>query len=146
MADILEAAGREAGGTRSILRLIRSSPTTSPETSALRAEVEGLRLALSIARDALREERSDKEHWREEAKYLRRLLAGAKAKPEIVHVPDSETPQVIEGPALATAVETEPDHSTSELAAAALIAPARQFRWWGRLFANRGGQAARESA
>jgi 1,4-alpha-glucan branching enzyme len=39
MADILEAAGREAGGTRSILRLIRSSPTTSPETSALRAEV-----------------------------------------------------------------------------------------------------------
>jgi hypothetical protein len=45
MADILEAAGREAGGTRSILRLIRSSPTTSPETSAMRAELEGLRLA-----------------------------------------------------------------------------------------------------
>jgi hypothetical protein len=134
MADILEAAGGVAGGTRSILRLIRSSPTTSPETSAMRAEVEGLRLALSIAQDSLREERSDKEHWREEAKYLRRLLTGVKAKPEIIHVPDSETPQVIEGRALATPAETGPDHPTSELAAAASV-PARQFRWWGRLFA-----------
>jgi hypothetical protein len=136
MADILEAAGREAaGGTRSILRLIRSSPTTSPETSALRAEVEGLRLALSIAQDALREERSDKEHWREEAKHLRQLLAGGKAKPEIIHVPDPVTPQVIEGPALAPALETEPDPSTTEVAKVSLVKPAERYRWWGRLFA-----------
>jgi hypothetical protein len=55
-----------------ILRLIRpSAPATNPETATLRAEVEGLRLALSLAQEALREERADKEHWRDEAKQLR---------------------------------------------------------------------------
>jgi len=51
-----------------ILQLIRpSAPANNPETAALRAEVEGLRLALSLAQEALREERADKEHWRDEA-------------------------------------------------------------------------------
>ena len=52
-----------------ILQLIRHSASASnPETAALRAEVEGLRLALSLAQEALREERADKEHWRDQAK------------------------------------------------------------------------------
>ena len=66
--DTSATATRETGGTKSILRLIRSTPASNPETGALRAEVEGLRLALSIVQEALREERSDKEHWRDEAK------------------------------------------------------------------------------
>ena len=61
MADTFETAAREPGGAKStILRLIRPSANTSnSETAALRAEIEGFRLALSIAQDALREERCD---------------------------------------------------------------------------------------
>ena len=86
MADTSATAKRETGGTKSILRLIRSTPASNPETGALRAEVEGLRLALSIAQEALREERSDKEHWRDEAKQLRQLLSGQKPEPKIINV------------------------------------------------------------
>ena len=90
MADTFEPAAREPGGAKStILRLIRPSANTSnPETAALRAEIEGFRLALSIAQDALREERCDKEHWRDEAKCLRQLLAGHEMKPAIINVPE----------------------------------------------------------
>jgi hypothetical protein len=87
MADTtLGSAGREVGvGKSAILRLIRpSAPASNPETAALRAECEGLRLALSLAQEALREERSDKEHWRDEAKHLRQLLGGPKREPEII--------------------------------------------------------------
>jgi hypothetical protein len=135
MADMVETARREARSTKSILRLIRSSSTANPETAALRAEVDGLRLALSIAQDALREVRCDKEHWREEAKHLRQLIAGAKPKPALMHLPDPQTSQVIDGPALAPGVENEPERPTSEAAEASSVAPARRFRWWGRLFA-----------
>jgi hypothetical protein len=57
MADTtLGSAGR-------VLRLIRpSGPANNPEMVALRAECEGLQLALSLAQEALREERSDEEH------------------------------------------------------------------------------------
>jgi hypothetical protein len=58
---------RQVSQSPPILRLIRPVPTSSPETATLRAEIEGLRLALSIAQDALREERADKQHWRDEA-------------------------------------------------------------------------------
>jgi hypothetical protein len=138
MADALGTAAREAGGAKStILRLIRPSATASnPETAALRAEVEGLRLALSIAQDALREERSDKEHWRDEAKHLRQLLAGHKPKLEIINVPGPEVaPQVVEAPALASAVEAEPENRPSSEMASAHSAPSAPHRWWGRLFA-----------
>jgi len=65
---------------------------TWPETAALRAEVEGLRLALSLAQEALREERADKEHWRDEAKQLRELLAATKREPEIILAADEIIP------------------------------------------------------
>ena len=69
---------------RGVLRLIRpSGPANNPEMVALRAECEGLQLALSLAQEALREERSDEEHWRDEAKHLRELLAAPKREPEI---------------------------------------------------------------
>jgi hypothetical protein len=124
----------------SILRLIRPSVAASnPETAALRAEVEGLRLALSIAQEALREERADKDHWRDEAKQMRQLLAGTKPGPEII-LPIASSPElapeVVDAPALAPAVEAAADDQpSSELAAAETTAAARPFRWWGRLFA-----------
>jgi hypothetical protein len=136
MADTSATATRETGGTKSILRLIRpSTPAINPETVALRAEVEGLRLALSIAQEALREERSDKEHWRDEAKHLRQLFAGHKPEPKTIDVPCPEVaPPVVEAPALAPVAETEPQARISpEMAAAHSAAPAL-FRWWGRLF------------
>jgi hypothetical protein len=121
-----------------ILRLIRpSAPVSNPETAALRAEVEGLRLALSLAQESLREERVDKEHWRDEAKHLRELLAASKREPEVIlATPEIVTPEptpepnVVEAPALSPVAEAEPD-----LAPAQSAAPAPRFRWWGRLFA-----------
>jgi hypothetical protein len=137
MADTSTTATRETGGAKSILRLIRSTPASNPETAALRAEVEGLRLALSIAQEALREERSDKEHWRDEAKHLRQLFAGHNPEPKTIDVPGPEVaPPVVEAPALASnAAETaQEDRMSPEMAAAHSTAPA-PFRWWGRLFA-----------
>jgi hypothetical protein len=129
MADTLEPAVREIGVAKStILRLIRPVPTSSPETATLRAEVEGLRLALSIAQDALREERADKQHWREEAKHLRQLLAGLKPEAEITLAAEAVT----DAPALAPAA-SEPDCPSTEMGAADLAG--RRYRWWGRLFA-----------
>ena len=130
MADTLEPAVREIGVAKStILRLIRPVPTSSPETATLRAEVEGLRLALSIAQDALREERADKQHWRDEAKNLRQLLARHKPESEITLAPEAVT----DAPALAPAADAEPDCPSTEMGAAD---PAgRRYRWWGRLFA-----------
>jgi hypothetical protein len=57
MADTLGSATREVGVAKStILRLIRpSAPASNSETAALRAECEGLRLALSLTQEALRE-------------------------------------------------------------------------------------------
>jgi len=110
MADTFETAAREPGGAKStILRLIRPSANTSnPETAALRAEIEGIRLALSIAQDALREERCDKEHWRDEAKRLRQLLAGHETKPAIINVPEPKAgPEAVLALALAPTVEPE---------------------------------------
>jgi hypothetical protein len=137
MADTSETAAREIGATKSILRLMRpSTPTSNPETAALRAEVEGLRLALSIAQEALREGRSDKEHWRDEAKHLRQLFAGRKPEPKTIDVPAPEVaPPVVEAPALApiTAEIAQEDRISPEVAPAHSAAPA-PFRWWGRLF------------
>jgi hypothetical protein len=113
MADMSATATRETGGTKSILRLIRSTPASNPETGALRAEVEGLRLALSIAQEALREERSDKEHWRDEAKQVRQLLAGQKPEPKIINVAAPEAPHTVEAPTLGPALETEPEKRPS---------------------------------
>jgi hypothetical protein len=130
MADTLEPAVREIGVAKStILRLIRPVTTNSPETATLRAEVEGLRLALSIAQDALREERADKQHWREEAKHLRQLLAGLKPEAEITLAAEAVT----DAPALAPAADSEPDCPSTEMGAADLAG--RRYRWWGRLFA-----------
>ena len=135
MADMSATATRETGGTKSILRLIRSTPASNPETGALRAEVEGLRLALSIAQEALREERSDKEHWRDEAKQLRQLLSGQKPEPKIINVAAPEAPHTVEAPTHGPALETEPEkRPSSEMTSADSAAPAPQ-RWWGRLFA-----------
>jgi hypothetical protein len=132
MADTSATTARETGGTKSILRLLRSTPAINPETAALRAEVEGLRLALSIAQDALHEERSDKEHWRDEAKHLRQLFAGQKPDTKIINVAAPEAPQAVEAPALAPALETEPEKHPTEMIYSAAPAPQR---WWGRLFA-----------
>ena len=130
MADTLEPTARETGVAKStILRLIRPVPTSSPETATLRAEVEGLRLALSIAQDALREERADKQHWRDEAKHLRQLLAGHKPEAEITLAPEAVT----DAPALAPAADAEPDSPGTEMGAAE--SAGRRYRWWGRLFA-----------
>jgi hypothetical protein len=129
MADILETARRgEAGGTKSILRLIRSSPA-NPETASLRAEVDGLRLALSIAQDALCEERADKQHWRDEAKHLRELLTEHKPEAEITLAPEAVT----DAPTLAFGADGEADCPSAEVGAAELAG--RRYRWWGRLFA-----------
>src|SRR5262245_36529862 len=121
-----------------ILQLIRPSASAgNPATTTLRAEVEGLRLALALAQEALREERADKEHWRDEAKQLRELLATSKREPEIILAADEIVPPalvpeaiVVDAPALAPVADAELD-----LASAQSAAPAPRFRWWGRLFA-----------
>jgi hypothetical protein len=125
-----------------ILQLIRpSAPASSPETAALRAEVEGLRLALSLAQEALREERADKQHWRDEAKHLRELLGPKRqpeiilAEPEIVSPAPTPEPNVVEAPALAPLAEAEPDGMSTGMTPAQSAAPDSRFRWWGRLFA-----------
>jgi hypothetical protein len=126
-----------------ILRLIRPyAPASNPETAAFRAEVEGVRLALSLAQEALREERADKEHWRDEAKQLRELFAASKQESQIILtadeiVPPTPTPQpnVVEAPPLAPVAETEPDRPGTEMAPAHSATPVSGFRWWGRLFA-----------
>jgi hypothetical protein len=139
----MESALREVGVAKStILRLIRpSGPGSNPETAALRAECEGLRLALSLMQEALREERSDKEHWRDEAKHLRELLAAPKREPQILP-PEPEiialaptAEPVVEAPALAPVAEAEPDRLSTETAPSDSAAPDSRFRWWGRLFA-----------
>jgi hypothetical protein len=88
-----------------------------------------LRLALSIAQDALREERADKQHWRDEAKHLRQLLARHKPEAEITLAPEAVT----DAPALAPAADAEPDCPSAEIGAAE--SAGRRYRWWGRLFA-----------
>ena len=141
MADTLGSATRELGVAKStILRLIRpSAPASNPETAALRAECEGLRLALSLTQEALREERADKEHWRDEAKHLRELLGAPKPGPKIIS-PEPETispppseATVVEAPALAPVAET--DRLSTEMAPADSAEPAPRAWWWGRLFA-----------
>jgi hypothetical protein len=130
MAETLEPTARETGVAKStILRLIRPVTTSSPETATLRAEVEGLRLALSIAQDALREERADKQHWRDEAKHLRQLLARQKPDAEITLAPEP----ISDAPALAPTADAEPDCPSTEISAAE--SAGRRYRWWGRLFA-----------
>ena len=142
MADTFEGPRRDVGVAKStILRLIRpSAPASNPETAALRAECEGLRLALSLTQEALREERSDKEHWREEAKHLRELLSASKPEfktisPEVENISPSPSEQtmVVEAPALAP--EAEPDRLSAEMASAHSTELAPRARWWGRLFA-----------
>jgi hypothetical protein len=126
-----------------ILRLIRPSALASnPETAALRAEVEGLRLALSLAQEALREERADKEHWRDEVKQLRQLLAASKREPEIILAADeivpptpTSEPNVVEAPPLTPIAKAEPDRLSTEMAPAHSATLVSGFRWWGRLFA-----------
>src|SRR5215831_13553687 len=95
---------------------------TWPETAALRAEVEGLRLALSLAQESLREERADKEHWRDEAKQLRGLFAASRREPEVILAaeivpPAARNPEpdvVVEAPALAPTGEVEPQRPNNE--------------------------------
>ena len=139
----MESASPEVGVAKStILRLIRpSSPASNPETAALRAECEGLRFALSLTQEAHREERADKEHWRDEAKHLRELLAAPQRElkiippePEITLAPTPE-PNAVEAPALAPVAEAEPDRPSTETAPSDSAAPDSRFRWWGRLFA-----------
>ena len=142
MANSFEGPRRDVGVAKStILRLIRpSAPASNPEAAALRAECEGLRLALSLTQETLREERSDKEHWREEAKHLRELLAASKPEfktisPEVENISPSPSEQtmVVEAPALAP--EAEPDRLSAEMASAHSTELAPRARWWGRLFA-----------
>jgi len=97
-------------------------------------------LALSLTQETLREERSDKEHWREEAKHLRELLAASKPEfktisPEVENISPSPSEQtmVVEAPALAP--EAEPDRLSAEMASAHSTELAPRARWWGRLFA-----------
>jgi hypothetical protein len=134
---------RDQFGMADILRLIRAPAFASnPETAALRAEVEGLRLALSLAQESLREERADKEHWRDEAKQLRGFLTASKREPEVIlaaeivpsAAPNPE-PDVVEAPALAPVAEVEPQCPNTDMAPAQSAAPDSRFRWWGRLFA-----------
>jgi hypothetical protein len=143
-----EAAGtchqqRDQFDMADILRLIRAPAFASnPETAALRAEVEGLRLALSLVQESLREERVDKEHWRDEAKQLRGLLAASRREPEVIlaaeivppAAPNPE-PSVVGAPALAPVAEVEPQCPNAEMTPAQSAAPDTRFRWWGRLFA-----------
>ena len=137
MADTFETAAREPGGAKStILRLIRPSASTSnPETAALRAEIEGFRLALSIVQDALREERCDKEHWRDEAKNLRQLLSGHEMKPAIINVPEPKAlPEANEALSLAPAVKSEHENSpNSDMAPETDSIPPAPQPWWWRL-------------
>jgi hypothetical protein len=127
-----------------ILRLIRAPAfANNPETAALRAEVEGLRLALSLAQESLREERADKEHWRDEAKQLRGLFAASRREPEVILAAEIVPPAarnpgpdvVVEAPALAPVAEVEPQCPNTAAAPAQSAAPDSRFRWWGRLFA-----------
>jgi hypothetical protein len=143
-----EAAGtchqqRDPFDMADILRLIRAPAFASnPETAVLRAEVEGLRLALSLAQESLREERADKEHWRDEAKQLRGLFAASRREPEVILAAEivppaapSPEPNVVDAPALAPVAEVEPQCPNAEMAPAQSPAPDTRFRWWGRLFA-----------
>src|SRR5262245_53380729 len=126
-----------------ILRLIRAPAfANNPETAAFRAEVEGLLLALSLAQESLREERADKEHWRDEAKQLRGLFAASRREPEVILAAEivpplapNREPNVVEAPALAPVGEVEPLGPNTETAPAQSAAPDSRFRWWGRLFA-----------
>jgi len=109
---------------------------TWPETAALRAEVEGLRLALSLAQEALREERADKEHWQDEAKQLRELFAASKREPEIILAADEivpptpySWPQGRRSAALAPVAEGEPNRLSTGMAPAQSAAPDSRFRW-----------------
>jgi hypothetical protein len=88
-----------------------------------------LRLALSIAQDALCEERADKQHWRDEAKHLRELLTGHKPEAEITLAPEAVT----DAPTLAPSADAEADCPSTEVGAA--DSAGRRYRWWGRLFA-----------
>jgi len=137
MAETFETAAREAGGAKStILRLIRSSASASnPETAALRAEIEGFRLALSIVQDALREERCDKEHWRDEAKCLRQLLAGNKTEPPIIEVPEPTAAPVADQalPLVPTAEPEQENSLNSEMAPMTDAAPPGPHPWWEQL-------------
>ena len=99
-------------------------------------------LNASLPQEALREERADKEHWRDEAKQLRELLAASKREPEVILavpeiVPSAPTPEpnVLEGPALMPVAEAEFGRLSTETAPAQSAAPGSPFRWWGRLFA-----------
>jgi hypothetical protein len=90
---------------------------TWPETAALRAEVEGLRLALSLAQEALREERADKEHWQDEAKQLRELFAASKREPEIILAADEIVPPTpTPGPKVVEAPRSRPSLRASPIA------------------------------
>ena len=148
MSESLGSVAREVGVAKStILRLIRPSPPASnSETAALRADIEGLRLALSLTQEALREERSDKENWREEAKHIRQLLAATKPEPETI-LQESENvlpepapePKVTEAPALAPIAEA--DRLSAEMASAHSAEPAPRAWWWGGYSPNWFGRA-----
>jgi hypothetical protein len=142
MAETAVSAGREVGAT--ILRFMRPSGSAgNSDVAALRAEVDGLRLALTLAQEALREERCDKEHWREEAKQLRELLAAPKREPQVIlaepeTVSSSASPEpsaVVEAPALAPVGETGPDRVSTATAPEQSAAGGSPSRWWEKLFA-----------
>jgi hypothetical protein len=144
MADTSGSEAREVGTTKSkILQFIRpSAPAPNFETAALRAEIDGLRLALSLTQEALREERSDKEHWRDEAKQLRQLLAATKPeRSTIVQEPGNVPPEpaaepkAIAAPPLVPAAEAEPDQLATGMSPVQSAGPDPRSRWWGRLFA-----------
>jgi len=108
-ADTSATTTDETGGTKSILRLIRSTAASNPETAALRAEVEGLRLALShcsggVARRTLRQRTLA---GRGEA--ATPTTGGTEQEPKIINVAAPEAPQTAEAPAIAPALETEPE-------------------------------------
>jgi hypothetical protein len=120
-----------------------SGSAGNSDVAALRAEVDGLRLALTLAQEALREERCDKEHWREEAKQLRALLAAPKREPQVIlaepeTVSSSASPEpsaVVEAPALAPVGETGPDRVSTATAPEQSAAGGSPSRWWEKLFA-----------
>jgi hypothetical protein len=96
-------------------------------------------LALSLTQEALCEERSDKEHWREEAKQLRELLTVSKPEPktispelENISPSPSEPSMVVGAPALAPDAEAEPDRLSAEMASAHSAELAPRARWWGK--------------
>jgi hypothetical protein len=95
---------------------------------------------LSLAQESLREERADKEHWRDEAKQLRGLFAASRREPEVILAAEivppaapNREPDVVEAPALVP--EVQPQCPNAEMAPAQSAAPDSRFRWWGRLFA-----------